>query len=92
MLWVLLKPEEKGMFEGFFTGTLWERASYLLLIAGFAIFINFVMDFSKHAQAALKGLKLRIKNDWNRQIAESKKLTEKWKNGRSRVRAEKKTR
>lgn len=67
------------MFENFLEGTLWERVAYLLLIIGFAIFINFLMDFSKHAQAALKGLKLRIKNDWDKQISESKKITNRWK-------------
>ena len=78
------------MFEGFLEGTLWQRASYILLITGFAIFIEFMTN-PKHAKSALKGLKLRIKNDWNKQIAESKRITEKWKNGRTRFGTKKKT-
>ena len=73
------------LFEGFLEGTLWQRASYVLLIAGFALFIEFVTD-SKHAKAAFKGLKLRIINDWRKQISESKIVTARWKNGWTRKR------
>jgi len=56
--------------------------------------ICYVIEFvtnPKHAKSALKGLKLRMKNDWNKQIAESKRITEKWKNGRTRFGTKKKT-
>lgn len=62
----------------------WKKMFYVCMFVGIAIFTQFAMSLGRRITKEWKGLGIRIKNDWKKQIEETKIIMDRWKNGRPR--------